>query len=152
MPEPVSTTAVANLSFLAAGASGTAVTLFGISTGMDATMTLVGFIGSCCAMVLLNTVPASDDTWRDLLRVTWRRMFVGMASACTAAYITPVLLERAAEPSLATICGAAFIVGGSAQYILAAITRKFSKDYIGADIPPIEGPKSRNQDDGGGQT
>lgn len=151
MPEPVSTTAVANLSFLAAAGSGTAVTLFGISTGMDATMTLVGFIGSCCAMVLLNTVPASDDTWKDLLRVTWRRMFVAMASACTAAYITPMVLERAAEPSLATICGAAFIVGGSAQYILAAVTRKFSKDYIGADLPPAGAEKHHHGDNNGGQ-
>ena len=151
MPEPVSTAAVANLSFLAAGASGTAVTLFGISTGMDATMTLVGFIGSCCAMVLLNTVPASDDTWKDLLRVTWRRMFVAMASACTAAYITPMVLERAAEPSIATICGAAFIVGGSAQYILAAVTRKFSKDYIGADMPPAGAEKPRHDENDGGQ-
>jgi hypothetical protein len=81
--------------------------------------------GSVVAMVLLNTVPGTGDTWRELIRTTMRRMAVAVASSLTAGYLTPLaLLIAALPPSL--VLGGAFAVGGGAQQVLTFVIRRFS--------------------------
>lgn len=116
MPEP--TTTAAGIATLAATAvSTTAITAFGIPLGLRADLLVAGLFGSLGAIIMLNTVPGSSDTWRELVRTTVRRMLVAMASSVTAGYLTPMFAVSSivGEPWQ---MGAAFVVGAFAQRML----------------------------------
>ena len=122
MPEPT-TTAAATLA--AATASVPILTAFGIPLGLRADLLVAGFAGSLVAIILLNSVPNTGDTWRELVRATVRRMFVAIASSLTAGYLTPLALLMAVLPEPLVI-GAAFAVGGGAQQVLMFAIRRMS--------------------------
>ena len=122
MAEPA-TTAAATLA--AATASVPILTAFGIPLGLRADLLVAGFAGSLVAIILLNSVPNTGDTWRELVRATVRRMFVAIASSLTAGYLTPLALLMAALPEPLVI-GGAFAVGGGAQQVLMFAIRRMS--------------------------
>ena len=122
MAEPTSTTA---LTLVAAGISVPMLTAFGVPLGLRADLLVAGFSGSLVAIILLNSVPNTGDTWRELLRATVRRMFVAMASSLTAGYLTPLALLLANLPDPLVISGA-FAVGGGAQQVLMFAIKRLS--------------------------
>ena len=66
MPEPTST--AAGVLTVATGTAATAVlTAFGVPLGLRVDLLIAGFAGALVAIVLLNTVPGTGDTWRELL-------------------------------------------------------------------------------------
>lgn len=122
MPEPT-TSAAATLA--AATAAVPVLTAFGMPLGLRGDVLIAGFAGSLVAIILLNTVPSSGDTWRELVRTTLRRMFVALASSLTAGYLTPLTLLVTNVPE-ALMLGSAFAVGGGAQQVLMGTIRRFS--------------------------
>lgn len=125
MPEPTSTTAVAAATMAAAGVSIPVLTAFGVPLGLRADLLIAGFAGSLVAIVLLNTVRPTGDTWRELIRLSVRRAMVAVCSALTAGYITPLALLFANVPD-ALMLSAAFAVGGGAQQVLMFVIRRLS--------------------------
>lgn len=121
MPEPLISPAAATLG--AATAAVPTLVAFGVNLGLRPDVLVAGFAGALAAIVLLNSVPAEGDTWQHLLRTTWRRMGVALASSLVAGYLTPMLLLAVAMPD-ALALGVAFAAGAGAQRVLrAAITR-----------------------------
>lgn len=110
MPEPT-TTALATVA--TAAATVPALTVLGVPLGLRADVLIAGFGGALAAIALLNAVPGSGDTWRELLRTTWRRVGFSAASSVTAGYLAPV--TQAPESLL---LGAAFVIGAGAQQAL----------------------------------
>ncbi len=125
MAEPTSTTAAAMATMAAAGVSIPVISLFGVPLGLRVDLLMAGFFGSLVAIILLNTVPSSGDTWEHLLRTTLRRMAVAVASSITAGYLTPLALLAANLPD-ALLISAAFGVGGGAQRVLIAVIARLS--------------------------
>lgn len=124
MPEP--TTTAAGLATIAGGAaSATALTVLGVPLGLRADLLIAGFAGSLVAIILLNAVPGSSDTWAELLRTTVRRMLVACASSLTAGYLTPLALLVAQLPE-SLLLGAAFATGGGAQQVLMFAIKRLS--------------------------
>jgi hypothetical protein len=124
MAEPTSTSAVAAATYTAAGISVPMLTAFGVPLGLRADVLIAGFFGSLVAIILLNSVPNEGDTWRQLVRTTFKRMFVAIASSVTAGYLTPLALLLANMPD-ALLLSAAFGVGGGAQRVLLAVIARF---------------------------
>lgn len=124
MPEPTSTTAAAVATYAAAGLSVPVITAFGVPLGLRADVLIAGFFGSLVAIILLNSVPSEGDTWQHLVRSTFKRMFVAVASSLTAGYLTPLALLLASLPD-ALLLSAAFGVGGGAQRVLLILIAKF---------------------------
>ncbi len=125
MVEPTTTTAVT----LAAGSIAVpALTIAGIPLGLRPDILLAGFAGSLVAIILLNSVPATGDTWMALLRTTMRRMMVALASSLTAGYLAPMVLLVAQLPD-AMLLGSAFACGGGAQRVLLAVMQRV--------VPPV---------------
>lgn len=124
MPEPTSSAAAAATVAVAA-ASTSAISVLGISLGLRADLLIAGFAGSLVAIILLNAVPGSADTWRELLRTTLRRMAVACASSLTAGYLTPLAMLVAQLPE-ALLLGGAFAVGGGAQQVLLFAIKRLS--------------------------
>lgn len=123
MAEPTTTAAVVTLA--AAGAVVPALTAFGIPLGLRPDLLVAGFSGAVVGLTLLNTVPSSGDTWRNLVDTTMRRMFFAVASSLTAGYLTPLALLVANLPE-SLILGGAFSVGGGAQKVLMFAIQKLS--------------------------
>lgn len=132
MPEPLpSTAAAATLAtttaafpvLQAAAHAVPSLQLFGVSLGLRADVLLAGFFGGLVAIVLLNSVPATGDTLRELLRTSLRRMIIALASAVTAGYITPLLLVFDRMPD-ALLLPIAFVVGVFAQQQLSRLGRR----------------------------
>lgn len=123
MPEPTSTTAAA-ITYAAAGLSVPMLTAFGVPLGLRADVLIAGFFGSLVAIILLNSVPSVGDTWQHLVRTTFKRMFVAVASSVTAGYLTPLALLLANMPD-ALLLSAAFGVGGGAQRVLLVVIARF---------------------------
>jgi hypothetical protein len=121
MPEPTTSTAAATIA--AATAAVPALTAFGIPLGLRPDVLVAGFGGALVAIILLNTVPSTGDTWEHLLRTTLRRMFVTLASSLTAGYLTPMVMLVNAFPD-PLMLGAAFAIGGGAQRVLLAIMQR----------------------------
>jgi hypothetical protein len=120
MPEPTTPLAASTLASTAATIP--ALTAFGVPLGIRADMLIAGFFGAVCWIILLKTMPAADDTWRELLRTSARRMAVAAASALTAGYLTPIVAGAISfEPLLV---GLAFVVGAGAQGFLSRIVRQ----------------------------
>lgn len=99
------------------------IVLFGIPLGLRADVLMAGFCGSLVAMALLNTVPTSGDTWRELLRTSLRRVAVALASALTAGYTSPLLMLVDKIPD-ALLLSVSFVVGVFAQKQLARLGRR----------------------------
>ena len=116
------TSAAATLGGAAVSAS--AITAFGVPLGLHADVLLAGFFGSLVAIILLNTVPGSADTWQELLRTSLRRLSVAWASSITAGYITPLALLVAEMPQ-GLLLSMAFMVGAAAQRVLVAFMLRF---------------------------
>lgn len=125
MPEPTSTTAAALATLAAAGVSIPMLTAFGVPLGLRADLLIAGFFGSLVAIILLNSVPGTTDTWRELVRTTLRRIFVAVASSLTAGYLTPLVLLLSSLPA-PLLLSAAFAVGGGAQQVLVFAIRRMS--------------------------
>lgn len=137
MPEPTTPTIVAVTTLASAGVTVPVITAWGISLGLRADLLIAGFAGSLVAIVLLNSVPSSGDTWQELIRTTLRRMMVAVASSLTAGYLTPVVMAVIAMPE-PYVLGSAFAVGGGAQQVLMFMIRRFSGAPPGSP-PPMEG-------------
>jgi len=121
MPEPTTTLGAATLA--ATGTALPAIVAFGVPLGLRVDVLVAGFFGSLVAIILLNTVPSSGDTWIELLRTTLRRMFVTLASSLTAGYLTPIVVE-VMHMSVPMVVFLAFVVGAAAQKVLAGFIRK----------------------------
>jgi hypothetical protein len=124
MPEPTSTAAA---TLAAAAATIPMISAFGVPLGLRVDLLIAGFAGSLVAIILLNSVPSTGDTWRELVRATVRRMMVAFASSLTAGYLTPLAMLVAALPE-SLLLGAAFAVGGGAQQVLMFAIRRLSTD------------------------
>lgn len=119
MAEP-STTAVVTMASTAATIP--VLTAFGVPLGLRPDMLIAGFFGAVAWITLLKTMPTADDTWRELLRTSLRRMSVACASALTSGYLTPMVAGViSAEPVL---MGLSFVVGAGAQGFLTAMVNK----------------------------
>lgn len=122
MPEPTTSTA---LTLATATLTVPALTAFGVPLGLRADVLMAGFGGALAAVVLLNSVPGSSDTWAELIRTTLRRMGVVLASAITAGYLTPVA-AAATGLSDPNMLGTAFAVGGGARWVLQWAIRRIT--------------------------
>lgn len=134
MPEPTTTTLGA-ATLAATGTTLPMIVAFGVPLGLRVDVLVAGFFGSLVAIILLNTVPSSGDTWGELLRTTLRRMFVTLASALTAGYLTPIVVE-VMHMSVPMVVFLAFVVGAAAQKVLAASIRKMEN---GIDPESLKG-------------
>lgn len=121
LPEPTAATAT----LVMTGVAVPILTFFGVPLGLRADVLLAGFLGAIAAIALLNTVPSTGDTWRELLRTTWRRFLVTVASAFTAGYLVPAMTND--HIALSNLLSAAFVVGAGAQKALAMAIEKFGK-------------------------
>lgn len=119
MPEPTSTTA-ALATTTAAGLTVPMITAFGIPLGLRTDVLIAGLFGSLVAILVLNSVPGTGDTWQELVRTTFKRVGVAIASSVSSGYLTPLgmLIVKLPDPVL---LGVAFGVGVSAQRILLLI-------------------------------
>lgn len=117
-----------------------ALTVAGMGLGLRADVLLAGFCGAVAAMALLNTVPGSADTVRDLLRTSLRRIGVSVGSAVTAGYTAPLLglIHGVPDPLLLSV---AFVAGAGAQQILPWLIERFGR---GQGSRP---PDDRDRDD-----
>lgn len=115
MPEPAVTAASTTLA--AATAAVPALTAFGVNLGLRPDVLVAGFAGALAAIVLLNSVPTEGDTWLHLVRTTWRRIAVAIASSLVAGYLTPTLM-LAMPMADALALGLAFATGAGAQKVL----------------------------------
>lgn len=122
MADPSSTTAAVTIA--ASTASINALTLLGVNVGLRPDLLIAGFCGSLVAIVLLNSVPASGDTWMQMIETTVRRMFVTISSSLTAGYLTPTVLSLV-QPSDSSLLSAAFIVGCGSQQALMLVLKKW---------------------------
>lgn len=130
MPEPTSTTAsVVPLTTMAAATP--VLHVAGASLGLRPDVLLAGFAGAVAAMALLNSVPSSGDTWRELLRTSLRRVGVAVASSATAGYLVPLLALIDNLPS-ALLLSLAFVIGAGAQRLLAAYVDRLADRARGA--------------------
>lgn len=110
MPEPISTAAS---TLVAASVAVPAITLLGVPLGLRADVLIAGFGGAIAAIALLNAVPSTGDTWRELVRTSARRIGFAVASSLTAGYLAP-----ASQVPEAFLLGAAFVIGAGAQQAL----------------------------------
>lgn len=128
MPEPTASAAAA-ATLASQAVALPALTLFGLALGLQADVLLAGFCGAVAAMTLLNSVPASGDTWVELLRTSARRVGVAIGSALTAGYTAPLLQLQVWQGLVppALILSAAFVVGAGAMQILPGLIERFGK-------------------------
>jgi hypothetical protein len=115
MAEPTST-AIATI--LGSAAAVPVLTIAGISLGLRPDVLLAGFCGSIAAMALLNTVPPSGDTVRELFRTSMRRIGTAVGSAMFAGYAAPLLALINGLP-IELLHSVAFVAGAGAQRLLA---------------------------------
>lgn len=118
MPDPtIPTAAVAAAALTTTGAVAVPVlTVAGVSLGLRPDVLVAGLAGALCAIALLDAVPSTGDSWRELLRTSGRRVVVALASALTAGYTVP-LVARADLGQAVELAGA-FLVGAGAQRLL----------------------------------
>jgi hypothetical protein len=117
MPEPTTTTAAAVVTYTSLGLSVPMLTIAGVSMGLRMDVLFAGFSGALASIILLNSVPSSGDTWRELVRTTLRRVFFMLASSVVAGYFTPLLMLLTHVPDPLLLC-AACGVGATAQKAL----------------------------------
>lgn len=127
MPEPTTTTAAAVATLSGGALAVPALSLLGMPLGLRADVLVAGFAGALAAVALLNSVPATGDTLRALIETSFKRLFVATTSSLFAGYMTPLLLFTGNLPD-SLLLSAAFLAGGGAQKIFAAVLRKFFND------------------------
>jgi hypothetical protein len=115
MPDPAAT---ATATLVASTVAVSSLEAFGVPLGLRVDLLVAGFSGSLAAIVLLNTVPSTGDTWQALVSTSGRRMAVAVASALTAGYLTPMF------PS-PWLLGTGFVIGAGAQIVLATAVTEF---------------------------
>lgn len=125
MAEPTSTTAAAWFTLSSVGATVPVIALLGIPLGLRIDVLIAGFLGSVVGIILLNTVPGTIDTWRNLVQTTARRMAVAFASCVTAGYLTPAVLLIYNLPLPLLLC-VAMAVGAGAQRFLSSIINRWA--------------------------
>lgn len=118
---------------VAASATATTVsvpmlTVAGISLGLHPGLLIAGAFGAFVGMVLLNTVPGEGKPW---WYAVLRRVLVMIASAVTAGYLTPVVMSLAAFNESLQM-GTAFLVGGSAQWMMQAFLKRLTRTVEGS--------------------
>ncbi len=125
MAEPTSAAAA---TLVATAVTVPALTAFGVPLGLRPDLLLAGFNGAIVAIILLNTVPGTSDTWRELVRLSFRRMAVAFASSLTAGYATPLVSSLfASSPALLS---SAFVVGAGAQWVLLSLITRFQVERL----------------------
>ena len=113
MPEP---TSMAATTMVLTGATVPFITALGVPLGIRADILIAGFFGCLVAIILFDSVPGDDDTWRNLLRTSLRRMAAAGASAVTAGYLTPVFVHPLSPvPADPYVLGLAFVIGWGAK-------------------------------------
>ena len=125
MTDPTSTTA-AGLTLAGQAVAVPVLTLFGMKLGLRLDILLAGFGGAVAAMALLNTVPSTGDTWRELMRTSTKRVGVAVGSAVTAGYTAPLLGLINGVPE-ALLLSVAFVAGAGAMQILPWLIERFGK-------------------------
>ena len=123
MSEPLPPT-VATATLTAAAATVKVLTVAGIPLGLRPDIMLAGFSGAVVAIILLDSVPGSSDTIRNLLLTTLRRFFVVLASALTAGYLVPAVAGHASDQSNVLLL--AFGIGAGAQQVLKALIARLA--------------------------
>lgn len=126
MPEPTTTATAAAATYVAAGLSVPVISLLGAPLGLRADELIAGLAGSLVTIVLLNSVPSTGDTWQHLLRTFAKRIFVSVASAITAGYLTPLGLLVASLPD-PLVLGVAFAIGGFAQRVMQTVLARVDR-------------------------
>lgn len=129
MADPTTATATATL--IGSAVAIPMLTLFGIPLGLRADELLAGFAGAVAAMALLDSVPSSGDTARELLRTTLHRVSVSVASSVTAGYSVPLAVTVLTVPPAAELA-LCFVIGGGAQRILRALIDRVANKTTGA--------------------
>lgn len=129
MPEPASSAAA---TIAAASVVMPALTAFGVPLGLRHELLIAGFAGALVAIALLDSVPSTGDTWRELIKTTLRRIGVTGASSLTAGYLAPLLPLIVSMPDTA-LFGIAFVVGAGAQQVLRALIKRYA-DKIGGGM------------------
>lgn len=133
MPEPTSTAASIGVLAASTVVAAPVLTAFGVPLGLHADMLLAGFLGAVAAIALLDIVPASGDTARELVRTSLRRVGVAVGSAVTAGYLTPLVSIFASVPDSASLA-VAFVTGAGAQRLLKSTLDRLS-NYAGGGKP-----------------
>lgn len=127
MADPISPTAA---TLAASSVTAVPLVIAGVSLGLQVDVLIAGLAGAVAAIVLLDSVPRTNDSWRELLRSTGKRVSVAVVSAAVAGYLSPVaaailggvLPATAADPlGRATALACALILGGGAQRFLKAL-------------------------------
>lgn len=116
MSEPSTIAVVAGYS--AASLTLPVLTAFGIPLGLRPEVLAAGFGGALAALGLLNSVPATGDTWRHLVKDTGKRIMFAVLSSLTAGYLAPVcfaMLPAQIQAYEGVYLGMAFAVGVGAQ-------------------------------------
>lgn len=129
MPEPASSAAV---TLAAASLAIPALSAFGIPLGLRPELLIAGFSGALAAIALLDSVPSTGDTWRELIKTTRRRIGVAGASSLTAGYLAPLLPLLVAMPDV-VLFGGAFVVGAGAQQVLRALIKRYADKIVGGE-------------------
>lgn len=132
MAEPMTTatTAAATITMAAAATTMPVLTILGVPLGLRPDVLIAGFSGALVAIILLNSVPGTGDTWQHMLRTALRRMGVVLASSMTAGYLVPLALLVANLPESLLLSGA-FAVGGGAQQVLAFFIQRLAGRQAG---------------------
>lgn len=129
MPEP---TATATATLAAGGVAMPALVVAGVSLGLRPDLVLAGFGGAIAAIALLNTVPASSDTWLQLVRTSVRRVFVAVGSALVAGYTAPLLGLIHGVPD-ALLMSVSFVAGAGAPQLLPWLIERFKGKQVTGD-------------------
>lgn len=127
MPEPTTTTAAAIASYTAASLTVPVLTAFGIPLGLRPEVLAAGFGGALAALGLLNSVPATGDTWHHLVKDTGKRIMFAVLSSLTAGYLAPLvfaLLPSQVQTVEGVFLGVSFAVGCGAQRVLLGMLTK----------------------------
>lgn len=135
MPEP---TATATVTLAAQALAVPALTVAGFSLGLRVDVLLAGCCGAVAAIGLLNSVPSTGDTRRELLRTSARRLGVMLGSAMMAGYTAPLLSFVNGVPDY-LMNGVAFVIGAGAPKLLPWLIDQFKQR--GTSGPAPGGPQ-----------
>lgn len=131
MLEPTSTTVTVVAA--AATASIPVLTILGVPLGIRVDWLMAGFLGALVGIILFDTVPTVGDSWQQLARNTFKRMFVMVASSLTAGYLTPIIALSFAAMVDPVLLGIAFGIGIAPKFIMGIVLKRFSGNTAKTD-------------------